>query len=61
MSRAVEFDSYQWCFEGRLLNREDAERLLEELKTTPDALESRVRLLGFAHRANWTSTDCGRR
>jgi tetratricopeptide (TPR) repeat protein len=48
MSRAVEIDHYQWCFEGRLLNLEDAERLLEELKTTPDDLERRVRLLGFA-------------
>lgn len=49
MNRAMEFDYYLWCFEGTLLNREDAERLLEELKTTPDALETRVRLLGFTN------------
>lgn len=49
MNHAMEFDYYLWCFEGTLLDRDDAERLLEQLKSTPDALETRVRLLGFTN------------
>jgi tetratricopeptide (TPR) repeat protein len=50
MSRGMEFVSlYQWWAEGTLLNREDAEGLLEELKSAPGVLETRVRLLGFTN------------
>jgi len=40
---------YEWWAEGMLLNCEDAEVLLEQLKNAPGALETHVRLLGFTN------------